>query len=297
MAARNRIRLKGHETFILREGWLTKGLVAVRENPKLFFYHAGADELGVGTNMARAIRYFLREGGLIEEEGREGADLTQVGNIITEYDRYLESDFSLWLFHCNLVKNAPRATSWHVFFNLLESREFGREDLFTEMKQKMMHYSGLTDISDRSLADDCMVLINMYCRQKEKDLDPEDKKVSPFAHLGLVRKSVSQYKKTQPDLNTLDPLILLYLIQNHFIEYSTDSISIDDLLSKENLPGKVLNLTRVSVNQFLDELEDMGYIAVNRTAGLDMVYKTKNYTREETALLYYKKEKKDVPVK
>ena len=50
-----KIRLKGHETFILREGWLAKGLKAVSDNPKVFSEYAGADALGVGTNMAKAI--------------------------------------------------------------------------------------------------------------------------------------------------------------------------------------------------------------------------------------------------
>ena len=62
-----KIRLKGHETFILREGWLAKGLKAVSDNPKVFSEYAGADALGVGTNMAKAIRYWLRAGGVTAE--------------------------------------------------------------------------------------------------------------------------------------------------------------------------------------------------------------------------------------
>lgn len=30
-------RLKGHETFILREGWLSKGLYAVAADAKVFY--------------------------------------------------------------------------------------------------------------------------------------------------------------------------------------------------------------------------------------------------------------------
>ena len=47
-------RLKGHESFTLREGWLTKGLNAVHENPRVFSESSGADALGVGTNMAKS---------------------------------------------------------------------------------------------------------------------------------------------------------------------------------------------------------------------------------------------------
>ena len=51
------IKLKGHETFALREGWLNKGLAKVDANPKVFSENYGADALGVGSNMAKAIRY------------------------------------------------------------------------------------------------------------------------------------------------------------------------------------------------------------------------------------------------
>lgn len=58
---KNKYRFKGHESFILREGWLNKGLYEVDRNPKVFSENYGADALGVGPNMAKAIRYWLRQ--------------------------------------------------------------------------------------------------------------------------------------------------------------------------------------------------------------------------------------------
>ena len=55
-----KFRFKGHESFILRDGWLTKGLVAVKEDPFVFTKNKGADALGVGTNMdSQGIRQTL----------------------------------------------------------------------------------------------------------------------------------------------------------------------------------------------------------------------------------------------
>ena len=48
------IKLKGHETFAIREGWLSKGLIEVDKNEKVFSKNFGADTLGVGSNMAKA---------------------------------------------------------------------------------------------------------------------------------------------------------------------------------------------------------------------------------------------------
>ena len=50
------IKLKGHESFIPREGWITKGILAVEKDPFVFRKNNGTDELGVGTNMAKSIR-------------------------------------------------------------------------------------------------------------------------------------------------------------------------------------------------------------------------------------------------
>ena len=38
-------RLKGHESFILREGWITKALFAIDRDPLLFTVSAGAVNL------------------------------------------------------------------------------------------------------------------------------------------------------------------------------------------------------------------------------------------------------------
>ena len=85
-----KIRLKGHETFILREGWLAKGLKAVADNSRVFSENAGADALGVGTNMAKAIRYWLRAGGItVESKGEVG--LSHFGELIQQYDSCFEA--------------------------------------------------------------------------------------------------------------------------------------------------------------------------------------------------------------
>ena len=53
------IRLKGHEKFHLREGWIAKGLYGVSKNAKVFTGNEGTDQLGVGTNMVKSIKYWM----------------------------------------------------------------------------------------------------------------------------------------------------------------------------------------------------------------------------------------------
>ena len=74
------IRLKGHEKFHLRVGWIAKGLYGVSANPRVFSGSDGTDQLGVGTNMVKSIKYFRDEiilyelGNIFEEESSIGID-------------------------------------------------------------------------------------------------------------------------------------------------------------------------------------------------------------------------------
>lgn len=288
MAAKQKIRLKGHETFILRDGWLTKGILAVAGNPKVFSENHGADTLGVGTNMAKSIRYWLKAGGLTEEKGQTGVFLTDLGRTICEKDCYFEDDFSLWLVHCNLAMSSEKATSWYTFFNLLESEEFTKEELENELQDKILQYFHLESVPKRSISDDCNAILNMYYRENEKDYDPEDKKISPFAHLGLVRKNMNRYRKNQPDLTTLSADVILYILAKAEELQAVKSISIDRLVEQENMPGRLLNLNRIMLNRYLDELADDNCLTVNRTAGLDMVY-PKQITSKQVIEKHYQK--------
>lgn len=267
-------RLKGHESFIPREGWITKALFAIQRDPMLFTVASGADALGVGTNMAKSIRYWMRTAGLTDETQNHGVYLTELGRAIAQYDPYLEDIFSLWIIHINIVTNYKMATSWNVFFNRLSVSSFKREELQLLMTDLLYESTGAEELSDRSIKDDCSAIILMYAVEKEDTKDPEDKKTSPFKALGLVCPEGRTYEKRHPNLETIDPLVVEYMLVIAFKSQKGEnhSLAIDEIVDGENMPGRILNLNRIMVNDCLDKLQDQGYIIVNRTAGLDMIY-------------------------
>ena len=57
-----------HQTFYLRQQWLTKGLTEVNKNSRFFFEPEHFEILGVGKNMAKSIRHWLNVTQLIEEK-------------------------------------------------------------------------------------------------------------------------------------------------------------------------------------------------------------------------------------
>ena len=283
-------KLKGHESFIIRDGWLTKGMKAVAADNRYYKINSGADVLGVGTNMAKSIRYWLKTAGLVTDTASKGINFSALGNIINSYDPYLEDTFSLWIIHSNIATNYELATSWNLFFNDINvSSAFTRDELFVMLKEAFIESTGEQEPSDRSLRDDCSAILQMYANNETKMADPEDKNISPFEEFGLIQKNSGKYAKKRPFLDQIDPLVVLYLIVDKLNK--DKSIQIDEITDGRDMPGKILNLNRISVNSFLDDLQNKKYITVNRTAGLDIIYPNNcmGMTKEEVVKIYYER--------
>lgn len=264
-------KLKGHESFIIRDGWLTKGMKAVSSDNRYYKINSGADVLGVGTNMAKSIRYWMKAAGLVTDTSQKGINFTELGKIIYEYDPYLEDIFSLWIIHANIAANYELATSWNLFFNDINvTSAFTREEMIGMIKDAFIESTGEQEPSERSLRDDCSAILQMYANNETKMADPEDKNISPFEEFGLIQKSSGKYTKKRPMIDQIDPMVVLYLIVDKLNR--NESIQIDDITDGRDMPGKILNLNRIAVNYFLDDLQNKKYITVNRTAGLDIVY-------------------------
>ena len=144
--------------------------------------------------------------------------------------------------------------------------------------------------SEKSFEDDCASIIRMYMNVGAIE-DPEESLACPLAGLGLLQRSArnkNAYSKAMPPRNALDKLAVLYVITCNLSE-EKNSVSINDLLNAPNNIGKVFNLNRVAINDYLDQLRISGYLTINRTAGLDMVYVDSVMKPEHIMAEYYKK--------
>ena len=279
-------KLKGHEKFPLREGWINKGLsVAKEKGTHIFLESQGPDMLGVGTNMVKSIRYWMQACGLLVKDGNKEI-LSDMAEIIYMNDPYLEDIFSLWILHSNITKNIEQATVWYMFFNRFNVDSFNKADMQKKMQQELFNYVG-QQVTESSLKDDIDVLLNMYSKGDNKNEDPEDKIISPFSTLGIIKKEDETYYKIQPDLRRIANELVLYEISS-LLDHNK-SISIETIASGERSLGAIYNMTMVTVNKYLDNLEAMGYIRVDRTAGLDMVYPENMKSPIEIIRDYYRK--------
>ncbi len=292
-----KVRLKGNESFNIREGWLRKGIRCVQDCPTLFSRDDAMEILGVGSKMVKSIRYWLRATGLTEERAPVGRAREQIltekfGEVIDQYDRYFDDVFTLFLLHYNIVKNAEGlSVVWDIFFNNYDGQDFTKENMIEKCKEELNKRlaEGAT-FSESLFADDCASILRMYNTTDVAE-DPEESLSCPLIELGLIRKSANQkgtYVKTPPARELLDKMAVLYVILDN-IEEGKGSVSIESLISDANNIGKVFNLDRVLINEYLDQLRVSGYITLNRTAGLDMVYVNDNRTPEGVMREYYEK--------
>ncbi|NFH80186.1 DUF4007 family protein [Clostridium botulinum] len=278
-----KFRLKAYESFYIREGWLAKGIRNVNKDCQVFIRKDATDILGIGVNMVKSLRYWLQACGLTKEVKVKGNKreqfLTQeLGQIIFENDPYFEDIFSLWLVHYMLVSNMENCTSWYLFFNEIKSNEFTKEELRNEIMYALNRFTNNTTFAESSLFDDCECIIKTYINDKKGNKNPEDNISCPLSELGLLSKATLSHgkeviKKIKPSMDKLDKLIILYIILDNL--NGAESISIENILTDKCNAGRVLNLDRNLLNEYLDLLKNAGYIEINRTAGLNQVYPKK----------------------
>ena len=87
------------------------------------------------------------------------------GNLLIQYDPYLDEKFSWWMIHNNIVSNFANAPVFNLAFNTFDVKSFNKEMLnqfvFTFMKENEF------DMSNKASVDaDRTVLLRTYLDEK-----------------------------------------------------------------------------------------------------------------------------------
>lgn len=288
MRVLEKAKFKKHETFYFREGWLAKALVEIysNNNTELFNGTNGILKLGIGANMVKSVKYWLSVCNLYKyNKSNREYKLTDMAESIAQHDIYLEDIFSIWLLHLNLISNDSDGATWYVFFNLFEGERFSLEDIKSSLRAILENKN--VKFPDKSLDSDISILLSMYSKGEKND-DPEENLVCPLSRLKLLKYSMGTYIKNVPDLQDLDELVVLYailLIMKK--EENKNYINISELEDGEMSLASMLNLNRIIINEYLDKLSNLGYIRLEKTAGLDMLYLEKNIGLGDIPNIYF----------
>ena len=277
-----------HETFHIRDGWLTKGLRISQGNPRIFLDPEAPEILGMGKNMVRSLRYWMRATGLTKEVRRDTLTVqepTMLGKLIRDHDIYLEREATLWLIHYNLACSRDLATTWYYFFNHFASGNFTR-DYFLE---RLSHWVNTqTDnsrrVAESSLKKDFATLVKTYLADRPGERTPEDSMECPLTSLGLLSsfrelsdedKRVTVYRYTSGAVANIHPLVFLYVVLRWQAKNREGArqVSLINILREPMNAGRIFNIGLSDFEALLGRLyDDYGWrLTLTRTGGLDQV--------------------------
>ena len=275
-----KMKFRAHDTFFIRKGWLTKGMEQIVAKPDLFVdkEENPMDILGIGSNMTKALRYWLQVVGLTQEppQGRRIQTLTEFGEIVYEQDHYIEELGTLYLLQYKLAQQNEKATAWYYFFNEFSMPEFTKEDFVQFLQNKVLMEGDDTSVASRSLGDDFACIINTYLPRSKSNpekISPENNIDCPFGELGLIdiaNKKKKTYKKAIPSPKSLNPWVVLAVIMDQ--AKGRTEIALNELLTSSCNIGRVFSLDVVVMLDVLHSAEKLGLIKIIRTAGLDVIH-------------------------
>ena len=289
------MKFRAHDTFFIRKGWLSKGMRLVVQKPDVFIdkEENPMDILGIGSNMVKALRYWLQAVGLTNEPttGRRFQQLTPLGEQIYANDRYIEELGTLYLLQYRLASNATDATAWYYFFNEFNMSEFSRDDFVVAIQRYIKMVDESESVAIRSLNDDFSCIINTYLphyKATSAKASPENNMDCPLGELGLIdieSKEKRTYRKVTPSANSINSWIALAVILDQ--ANGQKEIALNELLNKPCNIGRVFNLDTITMLDTLYAIEKTGAIKINRTAGLDVIEVNTRHTFQTCVESYY----------
>lgn len=270
-----KLRLKRHGIFSIREGWLEKAINAISENDKsVFGKDNGVAVLGIGSNMVTSLRYWMIATGIIQSKDSK---FTSFGELLRDYDPYLDSNFSWWMIHQKLVTNDIDAPIFNITFNHFKANNF-KKDVLNDFIKNYLKDNGFDMSNSIQIDADTTVLLRTYIT--EKITEPENNLSCPLGKLGLLKRNKDDlYNFVHPGYDRLPFLAVYYSLLRCL--NGKDSVNIDDLIEMENSPYKVFKLDKNLLYLYLNDMKQAGLVTLNKTAGLNMVYIQKELDEKE----------------
>lgn len=273
-----------HQSFYFRDKWLSKGLNAVHQNSRFFYDEFAFEKIGLGKNMVEALKYWLIAFNVIEEindEGQKKHVITPLGRLILDDDRLLQKNDTLSILHYELVKNNnDQSTVFDWFFNHYKETLVSKPDLLKSFIYWVSQRE-TKEVSEKSLKRDIDCLIQFYTKSGD-DNDPEDVLYCPFSKLGLVKSEPSGdgyeiIKKTSPDVYDIGIVSLHYVLLQYCQLNDVELISVNEIVTNDNMWGKTFNLSRNKIIEALNLLSNHEKYPIQyvRTNNLDYIRVTK----------------------
>lgn len=264
-----------HQSFYLRDRWLSKGLRYLLEDKRFFYNKDSFEKVGLGKNMLQSLRFWVIATRLVEEkvdkEQKRGHYITPLGEVIYKFDRFVRFNETAAILHYEMTKEKEPATAWYWFFNIFPQQVVSKDELL-QFFVYWVNEQETREVSIKSLKRDIECLLKLYTAG-QSTFDPEEVIHSPMQKIGLVEENNNIIYKKVPDIKDIGITALMYSLLDYKVRRGIDTVSVDEIVNEKGLWGKVFNMDRSSVVNALELLVNrpLYHISFTRTNNLDTV--------------------------
>lgn len=268
-------KFSGHQTFVVRYGWLEKGYRFIKD--ELSFTGANAIvELGVGKNMVASIRYWAEVCQIIE--GAKPSDFaTKLLDENGGWDPYLEDDNSYWLLHWKLNTHPEYIHSGTILFSHLRKHEFSKIDV-ADAAYRQLDSLGQKSPAESVMSKDIDCYLRLYTGTKRQLGKKQEQLIgSPFEELGLIHpvNNSDLYSFNIGRKPNLAPEIVGYALWEYMKRLNKEVITINEALYYEFCPGVLFMLDENSLIEAIEELSNSTlwapYFGFSEGAGVALI--------------------------
>ncbi|WP_240371150.1 DUF4007 family protein [Anoxybacteroides rupiense] len=264
-----------HQSFYLRDRWLSKGIKHLMGDSRFFYNKESFEIIGLGKNMLQSLRFWLVATKIIEEkfnnEQKKLHCVTQLGDIIYKFDRFIRFYETASILHYELTKDKEPATAWYWFFNIVRQEFLSKEELL-QLFIEWVSREENREISTKSLKRDIECLVKLYTAG-QASFDPEEVIQSPIYKIGLIEEKNGIVHKRNGQIEKIGLTALMYSLLDYKDRKEVETISVEEIVNEEGLWGRVFNMNRTTIVNALEMLTNhrVYKISFTRTNNLDTV--------------------------
>ena len=288
------LRFSGHDTFNCKEQWILKGLQLIKneEDTTIFKETEAISKLGVGKNMVRSIHYWLRAFGMLND-AEKITDIAKNLFVEKKWDKYLESEGSLWLLQYFLCKTGYASIFKLIFNDYFSDKatlEFSEFQVLNFINRELSK-NGQSRVSENTLISDFKVFIRTYASPTKNIKTIEDDFSVPLLSLNLISdtgrkndKNQNIYRLNKAMQKTISPEIFGFCLIDHF--ELEKAINYDNIM---NTIGSYLCLSNDGLDDMIEKLCDSykNHFSYKSDAGTRQI-QIKNVTKEFKTILLQK---------
>ena len=287
-------RFTGHETFPCRYPWLPKAVAALQKKSDLF---RDIDEaivvLGVGKQMARAIRFWVEAAKVVEKQKNGDFEISTLGKKLLGkegLDPYLENLQTFWLIHWNFSTHPESPIcAWDFLMNKWHDPEIALSPVVNAF-QKEADSQG-KKLSPVTLKQHFNTFLHTYVpTQGAKGNVLEDNLDCPLIELNLIRRvgerTLHDGKQEKIYAFNYDPKpkisqeLFAFCLNNFWQMYhpQEQTLLFREVASGHGSPGQIFKLPEEEIRARLESIEKVtdGAISFRESVNLRQIQKQKD---------------------